>query len=172
MLADIIYYIVPDNHIHISEAERNLLGVGDETWTEVVITDSRDIYNGKSVFQKLMIEFFSDNIEKLVLFLWALKDKEETLFVEAGDEKSNDGYEPVEVCDIEELSEVLYRVYENNKGYSVIYKDASAMKKRIINDRDEIFYLYVKNDELETIEEVLSKWAKKEDFAKYELGEE
>ena len=166
-MADIIYYIVPDNHIHISEAERKLLGVGDETWTEVVITDSRDIYSGKTIFQKLMIKFFSDNIEKLALFLWELKDKEETIFVEA-----NGGYEPVEVCDIEELSEVLYRVYENNKGYSVIYKDASAMKKRIINDRDEIFYLYVKNDELETIEEVLSKWAKKEDFAKYELGEE
>lgn len=170
-MADIIYYIVPDNHIHISEAERNLLGVGDETWTEVVITDSRDIYNGKSVFQKLMIEFFSDNIEKLVLLLWALKDKEETLFVEAGDEKSNDGYEPVEVCDIEELSEAVCKVYEKSKGYSVIYKDASAMKKRIINDRDEIFYLYVKNDEIEIIEEVLNKWAKKENFVKYELGE-
>ena len=169
LLADIIYYIVPDNHIHISEAERNLLGVGDETWTEVVITDSRDIYNGKSVFQKLMIEFFSDNIEKLVLLLWALKDKEETLFVEAG---LDDGYEPVEVCDIEELSEAVCKVYEKSKGYSVIYKDASAMKKRIINDRDEIFYLYVKNDEIEIIEEVLNKWAKKENFAKYELGEE
>lgn len=168
MLADIIYYIVPDNHIHISEAERNLLGVGDETWTEVVITDSRDIYNGKSVFQKLMIEFFSDNIEKLVLLLWALKDKEETLFVEAG---LDDGYEPVEVCDIEELSEAVCKVYEKSKGYSVIYKDASAMKKRIINDRDEIFYLYVKNDEIEIIEEVLNKWAKKENFVKYELGE-
>lgn len=158
-MADIIYYIVPDNHIHISEAERNLLGVGDETWTEVVITDSRDIYNGKSVFQKLMIEFFSDNIEKLVLLLWALKDKEETLFVEAG---LDDGYEPVEVCDIEELSEAVCKVYEKSKGYSVIYKDASAMKKRIINDRDEIFYLYVKNDEIEIIEEVLNKWAKRE----------
>lgn len=169
MLADIIYYIVPDNHIHISEAERNLLGVGDETWTEVVITDSRDIYNGKSVFQKLMIEFFSDNIEKLVLLLWALKDKEETLFVEAG---LDDGYEPVEVCDIEELSEAVCKVYEKSKGYSVIYKDASAMKKRIINNRDEMFYLYVKNDEIEIIEEVLNKWAKKENFAKYELGEE
>lgn len=168
LLADIIYYIVPDNHIHISEAERNLLGVGDETWTEVVITDSRDIYNGKSVFQKLMIEFFSDNIEKLVLLLWALKDKEETLFVEAG---LDDGYEPVEVCDIEELSEAVCKVYEKSKGYSVIYKDASAMKKRIINDRDEIFYLYVKNDEIEIIEEVLNKWAKKENFVKYELGE-
>lgn len=167
-MADIIYYIVPDNHIHISEAERNLLGVGDETWTEVVITDSRDIYNGKSVFQKLMIEFFSDNIEKLVLLLWALKDKEETLFVEAG---LDDGYEPVEVCDIEELSEAVCKVYEKSKGYSVIYKDASAMKKRIINDRDEIFYLYVKNDEIEIIEEVLNKWAKKENFVKYELGE-
>lgn len=169
LLADIIYYIVPDNHIHISEAERNLLGVGDETWTEVVITDSRDIYNGKSVFQKLMIEFFSDNIEKLVLLLWALKDKEETLFVEAG---LDDGYEPVEVCDIEELSEAVCKVYEKSKGYSVIYKDASAMKKRIINNRDEMFYLYVKNDEIEIIEEVLNKWAKKENFAKYELGEE
>ena len=168
-MADIIYYIVPDNHIHISEAERNLLGVGDETWTEVVITDSRDIYNGKSVFQKLMIEFFSDNIEKLVLLLWALKDKEETLFVEAG---LDDGYEPVEVCDIEELSEAVCKVYEKSKGYSVIYKDASAMKKRIINNRDEMFYLYVKNDEIEIIEEVLNKWAKKENFAKYELGEE
>ena len=168
LLADIIYYIVPDNHIHISEAERNLLGVGDETWTEVVITDSRDIYNGKSVFQKLMIEFFSDNIEKLVLLLWALKDKEETLFVEAG---LDDGYEPVEVCDIEELSEAVCKVYEKNKGYSVIYKDASAMKKRIINNRDEMFYLYVKNDEIEIIEEVLNKWAKKENFVKYELGE-
>lgn len=157
LLADIIYYIVPDNHVHISEEERNLLGVNSENWTEAVITDSRDIYKGKSVFQKLMLEFFSDNIEKLVLFLWALKDKKETLFVEAGDEKSNDGYEPVEVCDIEELSEALRVVYEKNKGYSVIYKDASAMKKRIINDRDEIFYLYVKNDELEAIEEVLSK---------------
>ena len=167
-MADIIYYIVPDNHIHISEAERNLLGVGDETWTEVVITDSRDIYNGKSVFQKLMIEFFSDNIEKLVLLLWALKDKEETLFVEAG---LDDGYEPVEVCDIEELSEAVCKVYEKSKGYSVIYKDASAMKKRIINDRDERFYLYVKNDEIEIIEEVLNKWAKKENFVKYELGE-
>ena len=167
-MADIIYYIVPDNHIHISEAERNLLGVGDETWTEVVITDSRDIYNGKSVFQKLMIEFFSDNIEKLVLLLWALKDKEETLFVEAG---LDDGYEPVEVCDIEELSEAVCKVYEKSKGYSVIYKDASAMKKRIINDRNEIFYLYVKNDEIEIIEEVLNKWAKKENFVKYELGE-
>lgn len=104
LLADIIYYIVPDNHVHISEEERNLLGVNSENWTEAVITDSRDIYKGKSVFQKLMLEFFSDNIEKLVLFLWALKDKKETLFVEAGDEKSNDGYEPVEVCDIEELS--------------------------------------------------------------------
>ena len=171
-MADVIYYIVPDNHVHISEAERNLLGVNGENWTEVVITDSRDIYKRKSVFQKLMLEFFSDNIEKLVLLLWALKDKEETLFVEAGDENSNDGYEPFEVCDIEDLSEALRVVYENNKGYSVIYKDASAMKKRIINDRDEIFYLYVKNDELEAIEEVLSKWAKKEDFAKYELGEE
>mgnify|MGYP004673943913 FL=1 len=167
-MADIIYYIVPDNHIHISEAERNLLGVGDETWTEVVITDSRDIYNGKSVFQKLMIEFFSDNIEKLVLLLWALKDKEETLFVEAG---LDDEYEPVEVCDIEELSEAVCKVYEKSKGYSVIYKDASAMKKRIINDRNEIFYLYVKNDEIEIIEEVLNKWAKKENFVKYELGE-
>ena len=168
LLADIIYYIVPDNHIHISEAERNLLGVGDETWTEVVITDSRDIYNGKSVFQKLMIEFFSDNIEKLVLLLWALKDKEETLFVEAG---LDDGYEPVEVCDIEELSEAVCKVYEKSKGYSVIYKDASAMKKRIINNRDEMFCLYVKNDEIEIIEEVLNKWAKKENFVKYELGE-
>ena len=167
-MADIIYYIVPDNHIHISEAERNLLGVGDETWTEVVITDSRDIYNGKSVFQKLMIEFFSDNIEKLVLLLWALKDKEETLFVEAG---LDDGYEPVEVCDIEELSEAVCKVYEKSKGYSVIYKDASAMKKRIINNRDEMFCLYVKNDEIEIIEEVLNKWAKKENFVKYELGE-
>lgn len=170
-MADIIYYIVPDNHIHISEAERKLLGIGDKNWTEVVVTDSGDIYKGKSVFQKLMLEFFSDNIEKLVLFLWALKDKEETLFVEAGDEKSNDEYEPVEVCDIEELSEAVCKVYEKSKGYSVIYKDASAMKKRIINDRDEIFYLYVKNDEIEIIEEVLNKWAKKENFVKYELGE-
>ena len=117
MLADIIYYIVPDNHIHISEAERKLLGIGDKNWTEVVVTDSRDIYSGKMVFQKLMLEFFSDNIEKLVLLLWALKDKEETLFVEAG---LDDGYEPVEVCDIEELSEAVCKVYEKNKCYSVI----------------------------------------------------
>ena len=154
-MADIIYYIVPDNHIHISEAERKLLGIGDKNWTEVVVTDSRDIYSGKMVFQKLMLEFFSDNIEKLVLLLWALKDKEETLFVEAG---LDDGYEPVEVCDIEELSEAVCKVYEKNKCYSVIYKDASAMKKRIINNRDEMFYLYVKNDEIEIIEEVLNKW--------------
>ena len=171
LVGDVIYYIVPLEHRHTSEEEQKMMGLDDDL-VEIVITDSKEIYEKKNFFEKLMTTFFADNIEKVILFLWQMKCDSENIFIKIPTENADAKYETIEVYSIGQLEKAIKRAYEKGKGYNVIYKDSHIIKKQIINDGCEIFYLYDKSEYLQKNEDILKNWAKKETFSKYELGEE
>ena len=109
---DIAYYIVPQMHMDICE------GVGRDNWSEIIVSDSENVYEYKHFWDRFRQILFADDFAKVAYMLWSVKAERERLLFKTKDGKYNDG---TEIGTENELFEKLESTNDRKSQYILDY---------------------------------------------------
>lgn len=160
---DIVYYIVPQMHMDICE------GVDRDNWSEIIVTDSENVYEYKHFWDRFRQILFADDFAKVAYMLWSVKAERERLLFKKKDGKYNDG---TEIGTENELFEKLESTNDRKSQYTLDYVENGKINKRVCSNYYYDPRIYVKKECLQNTEKLLEKIAEKGNYYKYELGED
>lgn len=171
-MADIIYYFVPKEHMDFPENQKERAALNIESWTEIIIADSENIYEKQKWYERMSIDFFVDKANEVAEFLWDIKHNDEEIFIKKKPHRFKKEY----ISEVAEskavlamkLDELSVKRYE----YALLYTNQGQITKRIYLTPGETIDLFVKNDDVDAVEKIIGKWADKSSYFKYELDEQ
>lgn len=167
-MSDIVYYRVPFQYMNFGyegECTHNC-------WTEIIVVDSESVYQNRNWYKNMLINFFVDRTEKVAQFIWEMKEEYEQILIKKKLHRFGKRYYQENVYDKKELIEKLDELREKRFKYYIILctKEGRATKQISITEGEAID-LFVRNEDLDKIEKIISKWADKRDYFEYELGQ-
>jgi len=141
-------------------------------WVEIRITDSENIYKNKSWRETFSIMFFTDKTDRIAKLLWDLKSSNEQLLVKIKTHRFKKEYSTELIENKNVLATKLDELKIKRYSFAVLYVWQENLEKIAFITGGEMLYLFIKREHMSDIENLVSMWAEKSNFNKYELGQE
>ena len=158
----ITYYYVPTAYSNADEKVCNLINDSKENITEIVMVDSIENKDKKTVlsfFHKC--DFFTDDYEFVVEILWDIKGIYEKIYL-INNVDSN-------CVELLEQGEVMPFIRRSTKNLMLVYCLGKEPKKIIIFENETI-RAFVRNNMVKEFVDTISKYASEDSFENRELG--
>lgn len=168
-MSDIVYYFVPKEYQNKKEYSQNS---DIASWTEIIVVDSEDIYRNRKWYENLSINFFVDKTKEVARLLWELREDDEKIIVKENTRKFRKKYVLEDIYDTEDLIVKLDELAIGNFRYVILYQKNGRVTKWVDITDGEALDLFVKNENVDKVDAIISKWADNADYFKYELGQE
>ena len=168
---NLVYFNVTKENINLCEYEEKTYKLNRNNYSEIQLMNSLSICDKKNWIEKFSVEFFADNSEKLSNLLFEIKDNDEKLFDRVKIFRWNKKYITKEISDKSSLIDSLSRIQIKNHVF--LYIKNNEIIKLICSHDGETIHYFIKKQEVEKVESVIKKWAKKIDYNKFVFyGEE
>lgn len=167
-MSDLVYYRVPLQHMNFGYEGQ----CTHDCWTEFIVVDSESVYQKRNWYGNMLIDFFVDRTEKVAQFIWEMKEEYEQILIKKKLHRFGKKYYQETVYDKKELIEKLDELRDTRfKYYIILCTKEERTTKQISITEGEAIDLFVRNEDLDKIEKIISKWADKGDYFEYELGQ-
>ncbi len=131
---------------------------------QIILTDNEEtLGHNKCAGIIRKIDFFTDHIDLCTEIIYDLKGIEEEMCFKADPE--------IHLCDEAQLKECISKALGEGKLYRILYYEKGEVIKEVSLTQGETLEIFVKPELLSIVEDVLGRYAVKESYEKWELGE-
>jgi hypothetical protein len=121
--------------------------------------------------EKFAVTFFIDKKREFARLLWGLKNESEKMLLNEKLYRFKEKYSINEIESENYLTDKL-EGFTNNFWRAFLYVRKGEIRKIVNIEGGEAIDLFVRNEDINQIEPIISNWAEKASYYKYELGQE